>query len=278
MTQHKDMKYNSRLKAMGLCGLILVMASGCLTSKQLFSAAKQGDGKEIQRITKRGANVNVLTNHGSTPLHFAISESAVDALVSGGALINIRNQAGDTPLHVAIKNRRESAIKALIRNGAQVNIENNDGNTPLHLAVMGKLRVNVVEWLLNAGADMNSLSGRNVTALDIAYNDGDARVLSLMFQRNLATYKGRTSTSIIKDWGQPSAKESVDQGGSRWVYERAITIRRAGHISFRAFGTENAVNGGATFDGPQANVRKTSWSFLLDAKGNCSEVEWVRIE
>ena len=56
-------------------------------------------------------------------------------LVGEGANINIVSQNGYTPLHRAAQNGHTEVVKFLLSKGANAEMESNDGETPLTLAV-----------------------------------------------------------------------------------------------------------------------------------------------
>lgn len=71
---------------------------------------------------------------------------------------NVKNEKGDSALIMGVKSaskNRDSIVKMLLATpGIEVNIKDKDGRTPLiWAAILGRL--NITEWLINAGADIN---------------------------------------------------------------------------------------------------------------------------
>lgn len=100
-------------------------------------------------LIKKGADVNIEDNEGSTPLHNAseardrfVSDEVDDngeffkvvaLLIQKGAKINSLNSKGLTPLHQAAFTGDYKIIELLLTNGADPNIKNKNGETPLDL-------------------------------------------------------------------------------------------------------------------------------------------------
>ncbi|CAI9737019.1 ankyrin repeat RF_0381 isoform X1 [Octopus vulgaris] len=109
--------------------------------------------------------INDSDKYGDTCLHFAALNGMLDfmdILFQYNARVNAINQYGFTPLMSVIISRdiestdiRKSVVNLLIAMGAEINLYEPRGKrTPLQLAVLTK-HVDVVEILLQAGADPN---------------------------------------------------------------------------------------------------------------------------
>jgi ankyrin repeat protein len=88
-------------------------------------------------------------------VHFAAKEalsSVIDPLVIYGADIEMKSASGETPLHVAAQNNSDEFAAALLSFGAAVDEQDRTGATPLHCAIE-KGHFNVAKVLLQDGAD-----------------------------------------------------------------------------------------------------------------------------
>ena len=90
-------------------------------TEEFFKAANVAD---MDRCLKGGADPNVRTGNGLTPLHFAAENNdnpvVAAALVEAGASPNARNDVGGTPLHrAAARNQNPAVITALLNAGAE---------------------------------------------------------------------------------------------------------------------------------------------------------------
>lgn len=103
--------------------------------------------------------------HGETRLHRAVRDNdreTVAALLQGGADVNVRSAVGWTPLHFALvadaegDDRHELAMM-LIERGADVNAATAvAGWTPLHFAVLHRDEPEIVAALVRRGANVNA--------------------------------------------------------------------------------------------------------------------------
>ena len=127
----------------------------------------------------RGAAVNPGKPQIETPLHRAVAEGnmgMIKNLVENGAHINRADEDGYTPLHMAIKYNQPKAAAYLLEHGSFVNIPDNTlGNCELHLAAM-RGSEEMMEQLIEAGADVNARNHEGKTPLDLALYYGHTRL------------------------------------------------------------------------------------------------------
>ncbi|XP_028131929.1 uncharacterized protein LOC114327487 [Diabrotica virgifera virgifera] len=72
----------------------------------------------------------------------------VSFLVDKGANVEIRSKEGETPLHLAVEEAKQNIINLLLDRGADIEAKNNDGRTPLYLAAYNN-DSGVIELLCN---------------------------------------------------------------------------------------------------------------------------------
>ena len=115
----------------------------------------------VSMLLSAGANVNVRSTSGWTPLHTLSwyqedeQRCAVQLLLVAGANASAIADSGVTPLHVA---RTLSVVEALLENGAQVDGLDHLGKTPLMAVICSRQnnrRVAMVKRLIAAGANVN---------------------------------------------------------------------------------------------------------------------------
>ena len=87
-----------------------------------------------------------------------------EALENGADVYFQDEQSGMSPLHVAILQNNRDIVELLLEKGADVNLQNNSGDTPLHFAIAGE-NVELCNLLLNAGADVNLQNENGKTPL-----------------------------------------------------------------------------------------------------------------
>ena len=112
---------------------------------------------DVMRCLENGADVNARTKSGETPLHAAShygTAETVNALLNAGADVNARTKSGETPLHNAFAVR-------IVPIESWVNYMSVD----LDAAETVEIVAEIVNALLNAGADVNARDNRDNTPL-----------------------------------------------------------------------------------------------------------------
>ncbi|KPK63612.1 hypothetical protein AMJ83_06195 [candidate division WOR_3 bacterium SM23_42] len=175
-----------------------------------------------QFLISRGAKVNphrieqkeACTCHAEyqTPLHCAVrrdSLNIVRLLVENGAVINITDNDEMTPLHIAVSDGNSAITEYLLSQNAQLNIkENHWGRTELHTAAINGYD-DIVELLVNKGADVNAQDIEGKTSLDHTLHHGFDSITSFLIAHG-ATKKSRdisksTSTHLKKELNDKEA-------------------------------------------------------------------------
>jgi ankyrin repeat protein len=136
----------------------------------LFIAVACNSLDAVKCLVSRGANVGVKNNTDDTLLHNASHIDRLDVLqylVSLGLNdVNARNASGETPIFNAVTSRYSlDILEYLVSQGADVNVKTDEGFTPLHEAVMST-DVEVVDYLIFHGADVDAKDNEGKTALD----------------------------------------------------------------------------------------------------------------
>ncbi|CAB0029899.1 unnamed protein product, partial [Trichogramma brassicae] len=109
-------------------------------------ALRYGNRITAESLLRRGANPNVTSPEGWTPLHFIGLNKVDDDLVEiffkvtednkQEVKVDVANDSGSTPLHVALRYGNKIAAEALLRRGANHNVVNANGWRPLHYIAM----------------------------------------------------------------------------------------------------------------------------------------------
>jgi ankyrin repeat protein len=154
--------------------------------------------RAVQLLLDGGANV--LARGGAdegTPLHNTASSNlgwyeeplwqvASMIIKKDPATVLARNARGSTPLHEACSMHRPRLVDAMIRaNPAAVHARDDRGWTPLHSFSFksSRPRLEIVESLVAAGADVNAVARDAWTPLHVAAAYGDSSTVKALLDR-----------------------------------------------------------------------------------------------
>ena len=149
----------------------------------LIQSAYDGDLAMVEILVAKGTAVNLQGPKKRTPTILAASNghtSVVEFLFSKGADINVRDSGGQTALMYATKRSFNETAAFLLKNGAEVDVQSKKkGFTALMLAA-GLGNVELVQLLLEHGADPNLRDIFGVTAKGIAQDRAISAVVDLL--------------------------------------------------------------------------------------------------
>ena len=145
----------------------------------LIAAAANSRIEAIHRLCDRGADVNLASASGSTPLSVAVSRSSsaelVEFLLKRGANPNPRNGSRD-PLSSAVFADNLVFVALLLKYHADPNFIDAHGETPLTFARSAK----AVTLLVGAGAKVNSVDNEGRTPLFAMAGSGSSAAISAL--------------------------------------------------------------------------------------------------
>lgn len=191
-------------------GADLHIQGGKLKETPLHLGARVPDGDRcVLMLLKSGANPNINTENGETPVHVASRYGNVvtlDLLLDDMGDPLLKSHTGDTPLHLACRNCHPKIVHHLIdyvkthhspeAATTYINAVNNDGETALHKTCqIPKEEVKVpdsdkeiVKMLLENGADVSlQTKSTNETCFHYCAIAGNNEVLSEMLMHMSAT-------------------------------------------------------------------------------------------
>jgi len=158
-------------------------------SQELFAAAQAGDAAQIKSLLEAGADHGATDEAGETALMHAARNghvAAVQVLITAGADVNAKAPQGWTALAKAAYNGDTErgyveVIEVLHQAGAPLDERIFFGITPLMLAAGGG-DAPVVEWLINAGADVLAANEGGRTARMMADDKYYVDVINLLHE------------------------------------------------------------------------------------------------
>jgi len=186
----------------------------------LMIASSSGYVSEVERLIKRGANINAATSEGVTPLIFAVANNhseVVKALLEYEPDIDKFANDSRSALLVAVNNGNPEIAEMLIRAGADIDYTDRNGATALHYAaVYGDFYMTdmllyyyarpdsrsldgttplmaailaehaaVADLLIQNGANMEARDKDGFTPLMIATQNGDTLIMNLLIKKGV---------------------------------------------------------------------------------------------
>jgi len=159
-------------------------------------AAASNSVEVIEILLKYGADVNGKTTDGMTSLNtacYAGHENAVKFLIENGASVNLGTEIDasyvEYPLENAIRSQNLNIIRELISHGAVINPVNS--SPALNLAFMWG-NVQIVDFFIENGAELNRIDKKGFTSLFFAANYGYSGIIDKIIKKlikNISTGK-----------------------------------------------------------------------------------------
>jgi serine/threonine-protein phosphatase 6 regulatory ankyrin repeat subunit B len=154
----------------------------------------------FELLVTHGANINTTDQHHNTPLFYAAraggSKTFIDYIIKSGAQINIQTELGQTPLHVAVTLGKMGAVDSLLSHGANVNIKDYIGNTALHDAIMFN-QPNAILPLIEYGASLSIENNHLLTPIQLAEN-ASATIQEIFALPILSEIKIPTNNALLE--------------------------------------------------------------------------------
>ena len=184
----------------------------------LILSANWNNFMAVYLLLDHGADANIASADGNSPLHTAVSKGFFDItklLVEKGSYVNLQNKEGRTPLFLSVKNKHEQLIKLLIENEADVRIGYKENSTERFYLVRGKNRgraawhyiageqVNepeIIDLLVKSGANVNAQDAEGFTPLHMAAIHGNLKIVKKLVDLeadvNIVTTDGKNAAEL----------------------------------------------------------------------------------
>lgn len=134
------------------------LAEGSSVDKELYDAVLANDVDRTAYLIGKGANVNELSNLGTSPLTVAARAGCIPMLkllVAHGAKVNQSDSDGSTPLMGAVMRNQTQSLRFLLAHGASIHKGAPPGFTLLSLA-LEEHQYDAAYDLIKAGANVNT--------------------------------------------------------------------------------------------------------------------------
>ena len=163
-----------------------------------------------------------LMSHVSCPSPFQLELMAIELLKRGADPNKERGTGGSTPLHLAVAEEELELVKMLLKKGARLENMNDYGCTPFLEAVKYVASEEIVDLLLEHGADVHTLTEDRKTALHFAAQKNDEVTMRKMIERGLSVgaedKDGCTPLHEAVHYGSKGAAEVLTEKGQSLVF------------------------------------------------------------
>jgi ankyrin repeat protein len=158
----------------------------------LYVAAEGSHAAVVQRLIEHGADVKLTGRSGISPVAaaaYAGNDTIVEALLDHGADERVPDETGKPPVVYAAAGARIEIVRRLLARNIDVNARYPNDLTLLMWAsgpdenAPEAQAVQVVSYLLDAGAHVDDRDDRGRTALMIAAEGGHAEIAGLLLAR-----------------------------------------------------------------------------------------------
>lgn len=161
------------------------LKEGSSLNQELHNATIARDNTRIEYLLKRGAKVNARDTEGMTPLMVAVKSgdlSIVNGLLAYKANPNLQDGDGWTAAMHAVRLNDANIIRLLAKFKTKFDLVNHDGLTALALAAHEN-KANVLVAMLDAGAKADKVMGQaKYTALMLAAKQGHQQIVQTLLQ------------------------------------------------------------------------------------------------
>ena len=170
-----------------------------------------GELPKLMKWVEEGNDVNRPTEHGTTLLHECVLNKQLHCaayLIQQGADVNLGNlHDGITPLHDAAREGDRDVVAFVLQKGAQVDSRSEKGTTPLMRAAVGG-SVPAIRCLIAFGADVTLTDKAGATAERFAVKYGNNEARDVL--------KERARVLELVAWHREAVREAAF-----WVQEAA---------------------------------------------------------
>jgi ankyrin repeat protein len=199
-----------RVKHLVRCAVPLLAVLGVSAEGRdvpLVDAVRRTDAAAVHALLQKHVDVNAQEIDGSTALHWAVQQDAVDLvnlLIGSGASVKATNRYGVAPLSLACTNGNFAIVERLLAAGADPDTTLPGGETALMTAARtGKPEV--LKVLLAYGANPNAReNARGQTALMWAAGENNAAAIKVLVEGG-ADLHARTGSPAAERPRQPPA-------------------------------------------------------------------------
>jgi len=171
----------AKCPALILVVLLCIFSSAHASGINAFCTAVENDDIDMVKLSLESNPelVNQMCAGGQAPLHFVVSVTMAEYLVSKGGDVNAKAFDGSTPLHEACLDGNVEVVRYFLQKNAAVDEKGPMKMTPVMMAAK-KGSVETVKLLVMNGASIKSRDSMGRTVLEVAQVYGKKDVAELL--------------------------------------------------------------------------------------------------
>ena len=150
----------------------------------LMVASEKVHIEAFKILLNAGADPNIKDASGAACIHKAVDmccfSEVLREMIDHGADVNAINTEYQTALMLACQKANESAVHALLKSGGDPNIPDANGETCLRIAIQNQSSGELVQALIEYGADVDAVNRHNRTALLLACYKGNVSAIDAL--------------------------------------------------------------------------------------------------
>ena len=204
------------------CGEVSRLYDGvCESANLAFVACAWNFCDVLQYCIRMESHVVHLESDGcyKTPLDIACLHENMDAaklLLENGARTDVMDEGAASPMRQAIRSDHTAIVRLLLEHGANPDSEQSGGCDNYLCEAAWNDSIDIVESLLDAGADPNWVGKYDKTALDMAIYHGNLAMVRMLLESS-----GHTNEVMSIPWVRASqlmrAVDDGDEAGVRGI-------------------------------------------------------------
>jgi ankyrin repeat protein len=189
----------------------------------LHLAASINHIEALNLLLRNNANVNIQNKSGKTPLCRAVEigyKDVVKYLIEKGASVDIKynnliekgasvdiKYNNETPLGYAIRNDKIKIARLLLKHTKNLHMHNDEYRPLMHKVASHNCNLEIAEFLLEQGFDINARSNLGNTPLHTAISLEKLKIAMLLIEKgadvNIRNEKGQTPLHLAVEKGSP---------------------------------------------------------------------------
>lgn len=198
----------------------------------ILYSASLGHDQLTSSLLKYNPDLNTINHIGNNLLHVAAENNLVhltkELLSQQMVEVNSKNSFSHTPLLIAMMQGNEEIVEMLLNHGADPNIKSEEQFSPLHESV-SKGNLSIVEKLLSSGAQIDTTTSTGMTPLMLAAQTGNKAMIKLLIEKGADINKQDQDHYSALAYG--ILYNNIDTVSTLLEYEPRTNITLSGNIS-----------------------------------------------